>query len=64
MTDTETITIEVTEQQYYDALHAINAREYEMGEDERIDQERVMALTNVWAQIYRGGKDAFREGDK
>jgi len=64
MTDTETITLEVTEQQFNDALHAINQREYEMGEDDRIDQERVMALTNVWAQLYRGGEDTFRGGDE
>ena len=66
MTDDETerITIEVTKQQFDDALRAINKREVEMGESERYGQDRKNALCNVWAQIYRGGVDTFREVDE
>lgn len=56
---TETITLEVTEQQYDNALRALNAREIQLRE--RGFDERQSALTDVWAQLYNGGKETFRE---
>jgi len=57
---TETITLELTEQQYDDALRALNAREIQLRE--RGFDDRQSALTDVWAQLYNGGKGAFRSG--
>jgi len=61
-TKTVQITLEVTEQQYDDALRAINNREVHIY-DNIGDLERRDALTNVWAQLYRGGKETFREAE-
>jgi hypothetical protein len=56
--ETVTVTVELTEQQYNDALSAINSEEVRLTDDGK--RERSIGLTHVWAQIYRGGKDTFR----
>jgi CRISPR/Cas system CSM-associated protein Csm2 small subunit len=60
--ETIEVTIEVTRSQLQDALSAINAREHELNQDDQRD--RSLELTNVWAQLYREGRDGFEEGMK
>jgi hypothetical protein len=59
--ETVTITIEVTERQYNDALSALNSKEIELKDADKHD--RWLELSNVWNQIYKGGRDEFRDGD-
>lgn len=58
---TTTVTLELTEQQYDDALSGLNAREIQLRE--RGFDERQSALTDVWVQLFNGGRETFREGD-
>lgn len=60
--ETATVTLELTEQQFDDALRAINTGEIRL--DEEGHASRSNALTNVWAQLYRGGKGTFRDAEE
>ena len=62
MSDEETITVTATvsKRQLQDALSAINSKEVEL--TERDERDRALALTSVWAEFYRQGRDGFEEG--
>ena len=64
MSDGETITVTATvsKRQLQDVLSAINSKEVEL--TDRGERDRSLALTSVWADLYRQGRDGFDEGMK